>query len=96
VLGFKDANFAVVPTVYKSEEGKNDQLTGKTDGTNPDEDAFSTLGQFEASTQETTVALGKFFATGIAARRLADGFACEVSNGTEAGCTGPGPATGGN
>ena len=51
----------------------------------PDKDAFSVLGQFELVTegQQAKVGLGKFFATGLAARRLADGFASALSNDTE-------------
>lgn len=86
-LGFKDVNIAVIPTV-----GGNlpDGLIQGT--TSKDYDAYSTFGQFEASGKATEVQLGKFFATGIAARRLADGFGCKVSNGRASGCDGKGPA----
>ncbi|HSF93710.1 MAG TPA: hypothetical protein VLA52_01690 [Thermohalobaculum sp.] len=52
------------------------------------EDAYSTFGQFEATTEGSKVGLGKFFATGVAAQRLSEGFACGVSHGTEKRCNG--------
>jgi hypothetical protein len=92
VLGYRDANFAIVPTVVSQEGGDNQTLTGTAGGlakNGGDEDAYSTLGQFNAQAGTTETTLGKFFATGIAARALADGFACKVSGGTDARCTGP-------
>lgn len=53
-------------------------------------DAFSTFGQFEASIEGSKVGLGKFFATGVAAQRLSEGFACGVSRGTDGRCRGKG------
>lgn len=50
-------------------------------------DALSVLGQFSVNTgqqsqgqQLPSVGLGKFFATGLAARQLAYGFGCQLSN----------------
>ena len=45
-------------------------------------DAFSVLGQFEVDSngRQVEVGLGKFFATGLAAQKLADGFACKLGN----------------
>jgi hypothetical protein len=81
-LGFKDLDIAVVPTVGGT--GPDGLIQGRaTDGFR---DAYSTFGQFQTNATATGVSLGKFFATGIAARRLADGFACEISDASEAGC----------
>ena len=83
-LGFKDVNIAVIPTVNP---GTGALIQGhSSDGF---DDSYSTFGQFEANGAATGVSLGKFFATGIAARRLADGFACEISDASEAGCPHP-------
>ena len=44
-------------------------------------DALSVLGQFEvrSSTRTADVGLGKFFATGLAAQKLADGFSDQIA-----------------
>jgi hypothetical protein len=81
-VGYRDVDIAVIPTV--------DDVSGRliqgrsTDGY---EDAYSTYGQFQADTRTSGVTLGKFFATGLAARRLSDGVACQVSRGTQDGCS---------
>jgi len=77
-LGFKDKNIAIIP-VAVSNGGSYERLgsTNKTDGSD-ENDAYSTLGQFDLATGKNgaaSVGLGKFFATGIAAQKLADGFA---------------------
>ena len=89
-LGYKDKNIAVIPVAVKGEDGLY-QLLGSTNklegGANTGElsdenDAFSTIGQFELNTGENgtaSVGLGKFFATGLAAQKLADGFKAELS-----------------
>ena len=90
VLGFDDSNVAIIPVVINGSEGEGDLLAAARDcdGTyneGSDErcgsiDTFSVFGQFEASVsseEESTnpgVTLGKFFATGFAARKLAEGF----------------------
>jgi hypothetical protein len=77
-LGYKDKNIAVIPVAVK--EGEGYKLLGGTNNETTDSDkndAYSTLGQFELATGQNGVAsvgLGKFFATGIAAQRLAEGF----------------------
>lgn len=84
-VGYKDVNIAHIPTVVLAEDGSGALIQGETGG--KDKDAYSTFGQFEASTNAAETSLGKFFATGIAARYLAEGFACEAARGTEAKCT---------
>jgi uncharacterized Zn-binding protein involved in type VI secretion len=94
-LGYRDRDLAVVPVSVTQGDGTVTQLETYVFGDHrsgadqPDKDAFSVLGQFELSTegQQAKVGLGKFFATGLAARRLGDGFACALSEGKEAGCT---------
>jgi len=87
-LGYRDSDIAVVPVSVPQAGGTNTQLNAS-GGCDTDTDAFSVLGQFKAETnaKSAKVGLGKFFATGIAARRLADGFA-----GKKDGGGAPGPA----
>jgi hypothetical protein len=80
-LGFKARDIAVVPvTVVQADGGSTLIKSTATDGY---QDAFSVLGQFEASAKGegtgATAGLGKFFATGMAAKKLADGFAGKLS-----------------
>ncbi len=79
VLGYKDKNIAIVPVAIEVSEGNYAQV-GSMSGENFD-DSFSVLGQFEVSsdTSEGNVGLGKFFATGAAAKALADGFSSKLS-----------------
>jgi hypothetical protein len=80
VLGYKDADIAIVPVSVRQQNGDSTQL--KATATKEHQDALSVLGQFsvDASTEvkTTTVGLGKFFATGMAAKKLADGFAAKM------------------
>jgi hypothetical protein len=93
-LGYRDRDLALVPVSVPQGDGVSTQLESHVFGNHrsaadqPDKDAFSVLGQFDVSTEgrEAKVGLGKFFATGLAARRLADGFACALSDGNEKQC----------
>ena len=78
-VGYKSRNIAIVPTAIVSEvDGQVTNVRGT--ATNGFIDALSVLGQFEANVRaaQPEVGLGKFFATGIAAQKLADGFAAEL------------------
>ena len=86
-LGYKDKNIAVVPVAVKDgavHDGSNYKLLGSTNNESDDadrNDAYSTLGQFELKSGEDgtlSFGLGKFFATGIAAQTLAEGFAAKL------------------
>jgi hypothetical protein len=80
-VGFKDRNIAVVPVVAKNASGGLVHVRSvATEGFN---DAYSVLGQFSAEADSTAgkVGLGKFFATGLAARNLAEGFADAMRDG---------------
>lgn len=82
-FGYRDKNIAVIPTESLSEAPGGD-------GTH--KDALSVLGQFEVeggARDGGSIALGKFFATGLAAKTLADGFRCEISKeAPHESCTG--------
>lgn len=75
-IGYKDKNIAVVPVQPEATAPGNS-------------DALSTLGQFElnADANQVKAGLGKFFATGMAARVLSEGFRCAVSDGKHLSCT---------
>ena len=79
-VGYRDWNMAVVPVTVTQGDGSVTALTASANeqAGQDFQDAFSTLGQFEAEVEGGTspkVGLGKFFATGLAAKVLADGFA---------------------
>jgi hypothetical protein len=88
-LGYKDKNIAVIPVAVNEGDtyrllGSTNKLEGSANMANsPDEnDAYSTIGQFELNTGQNgtaSVGLGKFFATGLAAQKLADGFKAKLS-----------------
>jgi len=81
-LGYRDRNIAVIPVAINP-MGSNTTHAVESVGTdecgNRFTDSHSVLGQFEVNTKAGTgaaeVGLGKFFATGLAARVLAEGFA---------------------
>jgi len=83
VLGYKDKNIAIVPIAIEVSEGSHAQV-GSMSGEDFD-DSFSVLGQFEVNTDTSAgnVGLGKFFATGAAAKALADGFSSKLSGETD-------------
>ncbi|WP_141699137.1 hypothetical protein [Candidatus Thiosymbion oneisti] len=82
-IGYQDKDIALIPVTVKQPHGEYAMIKSNTrDG---HRDALSVLGQFDSNskvgsnanpnTLEANVGLGKFFATGIAAQKLADGFA---------------------
>lgn len=88
VLGYKDANIAYLPTVAVDANGNVQDLGGvmRMNG-NEFKETYSVLGQFEVNANtdpgKPSVGLGKFFATGNAAVKLAAGFACGVADGRD-------------
>jgi len=88
-VGYKDFDIAVVPVAILSKDGSvtkdtlrvNSAVASADRKDGYDTDALSVLGQFEVSTKakDPEVGLGKFFATGLAAQKLADGFSCKLS-----------------
>ncbi len=79
-LGYQDKNFAIVPATVRMADGTVVPVrstVGNPEGKKgQSQDALSVLGQFSVntSTKSADVGLGKFFATGLAAQKLADGF----------------------
>ena len=79
-LGYKSRNIAVVPVTAQTSPNETRQI-GSAAAPGEFEDAFSVLGQFDVKTDTTqgNVGLGTFFATGGAAKTLADGFSCKLA-----------------
>ena len=83
-LGYKDKNIAVIPVATENGNAVGNSRVGGVVITKTDEvheemnDTLSVLGQFQVNAdsngKEAKVGLGKFFSTGIAATKLADGF----------------------
>lgn len=99
-LGYKDQDLAVVPVGAVS-RGKGQAVTARTmDGPGAEWDALSVFGQFEgqgaqpagSSPGTRKVALGRFFATGLAATNLAEAYH-DGWMGRPAGDAGTTPAT---
>jgi hypothetical protein len=80
-LGYRDIDMAIIPATTTQAGGAVTQVQGVvTDGSANSTDALSVLGQFQVNTQAAApqASLGKFFATGVAAQKLADGFAANL------------------
>jgi len=77
-LGYRDLDIAVVPVSdANGVPVRSVNPEGKANGGGQFQDALSVLGQFDVNTNAGTavgVGLGKFFATGTAASKLAEGF----------------------
>lgn len=82
-VGYRGFNFAAVPVTARDEHG-NVVRVDAVNAVETDRDAHSVFGHFSATTNTTQpgVEIGKFFATGLAARRLAEGFRYSIENGT--------------
>ena len=75
-LGYRDFDIALVPvTATNAATGEVVQIRSGAGG-GRSVNALSVLGQFDVNARAATpgVGLGKFFATGLAADKLADGF----------------------
>jgi hypothetical protein len=73
-------------------DGKTTVDTARPERSTESKDAFSVLGVFSTDTSATTktTGIGKFFATGTAAQRIADGFSQCLASG---GCDGKSAAS---
>lgn len=83
-LGYRSHNIAISPVVRTEQDGTTRPLGGNEPMVGPNQrggsDTYSVLGSFgldATSSTETTISLGRFFSTGLAARELARGFACQ-------------------
>lgn len=78
VLGYDVNNIALIPAAAKNANGHMSSLFGEGHARS---DAYSVLGQFRSDTATKGLNLGleRYFATGIAARNLAAGFAAAIA-----------------
>jgi hypothetical protein len=83
-LGYRSQNVAIAPTVRTEPDGTTHAAGGNEPQIATDvrggSDTYSVLGSFGVETTNSTtptVSLGRFFSTGLAARELARGFACQ-------------------
>ena len=81
-LGYSTQNLALVPVVAAGAGGKVSGLNGRDGDDKTGKDAFSVLGQFNASTQTNKLGYGldRYFATGVAAQHLADGMRASLAS----------------
>ncbi|WP_395645439.1 hypothetical protein [Terricaulis sp.] len=100
-VGFREQNAALAPVFVMPEGAEGSEydprvvLLGANDaqtsaGHEGASDTFSVFGSFSlrAETKDPNANLGRFFATGLAARELARGFACrEAAEGYRTGAT---------
>lgn len=94
-VGLKQQDTAIVPTVVPLDERLpgDDRIThdrqiirssGKTVGDQfPNDDSMSVFGSFSNKTTVNGVTIGVFFATGLAAQNLSDGFSEAAKTPTE-------------
>jgi len=83
-IGYRSVDIAVIPTTVTQASGAVTQIEAKIKTSAGEEyiDGLSVLGQFQSNAQAGTAVqagLGKFFATGQAAKVLADGFKTQLS-----------------
>lgn len=93
VVGYKGADLAVIPVSAIQPNGTEELIGAAAAGGHGD--SYSVLGQFGGSAARTktgaNAGLGKFFATGAAARNIAEGYANKMgfNRTATAGCGGP-------
>lgn len=99
-VGYRDMDAAIVPVSVTQANGSRTNLLPHVKhqtatGSDDDADALSVLGQFQvnAASAAPQVGLGKFFATGQAAKRLSDGFAHKLGGWPPSGTTPPATKT---
>lgn len=80
-LGYRHANFAIVPTVNPRVEGSDANIRATVGEGSDDmsQDALSTFGSFNANANFNGVEIGEFFSTGIPGRYIAQGAACAAA-----------------
>ncbi len=87
-LGYKGRNIAIIPVTVMQADGTVAHVFATSNGSGGNfVDALSVFGQFEAAASGGTAtgtqpavqaSLGKFFATGLAAMNISDGFAYKL------------------
>jgi hypothetical protein len=90
-LGYASSNVAMIPVASLGAGGKVAGLSGQDNPQSKSKDTYSVFGQFKASTETARLGFGleRFFATGIAARNLADGVQELIAQGEAKGAQRP-------
>jgi hypothetical protein len=82
-FGYSGRNIAMIPVASLGAGGKVGGLSGQESADDKTSDTYSVFGQFRASTETARLGFGleRFFATGIAARNLAEGVQDLIAKG---------------
>lgn len=89
-LGYTGRDIAFVPVMIRSADGSSERLGGRHRGGGQvpeyEDDALSVFGQFKVDTATEAVQFGlrRFFTTGMAARRLTEGFKAVIARELQA------------
>jgi len=86
-IGYAGRNLAMIPITMESPDGTLTRMgskffDGKSDGALTATDALSVFGQFAANSETAAFnyGLNRFFTTGVAARRLTEGFRARIAD----------------
>ena len=82
-FGYSGRNIAMIPVASLGAGGRVGGLSGQESADDKTSDTYSVFGQFRASTETARLGFGleRFFATGIAARNLAEGVQDLIAKG---------------
>ncbi len=89
VVGFKQADVAIVPTIVPKDvevDPKKRKIVSFGQGSESRQDALSVFGSFSGNAEVNKTQIGVFFATGVAAQNLSEGFRCGTSGNQLEGC----------
>ncbi|MBI3528378.1 MAG: hypothetical protein HY067_10460 [Betaproteobacteria bacterium] len=86
VLGYKGSDFAIVPVTVVQGDGSTEKIEASMEKNGEKHsDALSVFGQFSINSNNNAKSpksgLGRFFATGQAAKKLSDGYAYKLGKG---------------
>lgn len=90
-IGYSGRNLALIPVTMENSDGSLKRMgstfTPKESQNATANDALSVFGQFEANTDTAAFnyGLNRFFTTGVAARRLTEGFRLRIANDMSSG-----------
>lgn len=85
-VAYEGKNIAIIPVSYEESTGKRRRVTSESG--NGQKDTLAVFGRFKADAEagpETSAGLGKFFATGLSAVRISDGFKHHLSKKNKQG-----------
>ncbi len=88
-VGFKQADVAIVPTIVPKDvpvDPSKRKIVSFGEGSDSRQDALSVFGSFSGDAEVNKTKIGVFFATGVAAQNLSEGFRCGTSGNQLEGC----------